>query len=54
MDLSTMTDRELARAITQYNGERGTENQVNRILKFYSTREMLMGFLKPRVSSKRP
>ena len=47
MRLETLTDKQLAKMIAHYNGQRGTDKQVQKILKT-SNREMMMNFLIPR------
>ena len=49
IDLEMLTDRELAVLIIQYNGQRGTDKQVDRYLNFTSSREMMITFLKLRI-----
>ncbi len=49
MNLNNLTSAQLAKMICNYNGQKGTEKQVNRILKFYPNKESLINFLKPRI-----
>lgn len=50
-NLETLTDRQLAKLIAQYNGQTGTDKQVSRLVKFYQTNEMMVNFLKPRLKA---
>ena len=49
IDLEMLTNTELAVLIIQYNGQRGTDKQVDRYLNFTSSREMMITFLKLRI-----
>ena len=50
VQLEAFTERQLAKLIAQYNGQKGTDKQVDRLVKFYQTKEMMINFLKPRVN----
>lgn len=41
--------RELAKLICQYNGQRGTDKQIDRVIKIYQNKEMMFNFLNPRI-----
>jgi len=49
MNLQKLSERELAKLISQYNGQKGTEKQIDRIVKFYPNKEMMINFLMPRI-----
>lgn len=49
-NLETLTEQQLAKLIAEYNGQRGTEKQVGRLIKIYQTKEMLINFLRLRLN----
>ena len=48
--LETLTEQQLAKLIAQYNGQKGTDKQVERLVKFYQTKDLMINFLKPRLN----
>jgi hypothetical protein len=48
-DLKKFSLRELLIMICQYNGQRGTDKQIQKMAKFYTSKDLAINFLKPRI-----
>ncbi len=49
MNLKELNLTQLSTLICKYNGQTGTPKQVQRLIKFYKTKEMMINFLSPRI-----
>ena len=49
IDLNTLTLNDLLIMICKYNGQKGTSKQVQKMSKFYTSKELAINFLKPRI-----
>ena len=48
-DLNSLTLNDLLIMICKYNGQRGTAKQVEKMAKFYISKDLAINFLKPRL-----
>ena len=49
MNLNNLTLEQLAKLACNYNGQKGTAKQIERLVKFYKNKESLINFLSPRI-----
>lgn len=49
MNLNNLTLEQLAKLACNFNGQKGTVKQIERLVKFYRNKQSLINFLKPRI-----